>query len=150
MTRSVYDSRDPFDVPEKKPTWSWRDRSVGFVAKFKVTGEAREAQQRDFDTDEPAVWPDGNPKMAAVLDVEYNGEEYALWAPRPSALFNALVTARKAAGGASFASGGLLEVKLTEERKNPDKPKLNPQKIFAAKYTPPAEADPFDDDTPPF
>ena len=133
-------SDDPFDVPEKKPAYSWAEAQVGTVMVGRITDVPTEVQQRDFESGEPATWPDGNKKMAVVVGIEVDGEKYNLWAPKPSALFAALAEAHKKdkeAGGSGLAVGGELKVRLSGKRKNPEKPKLNPQNLFQAKYSAP-------------
>jgi hypothetical protein len=133
-------SDDPFDVPEKKPAYSWAEAQVGTVMTGTVTDVPTEVQQRDFESGELATWPDGNKKMAVVVGVEIDGEKYNLWAPKPSALFAALAKANKEnkdAGGPGIAIGGELKVRLSGKRKNPEKPKLNAQNLFQAKYSAP-------------
>jgi hypothetical protein len=162
---------DPFDVPEKRPAWSWAESGseIGYTVEFDVMDKPRMAQQRDFDTGDPAYWDEDQtqPKMAAVTDVQVDGNDYALWAPKPSALFNAIVKAKKEAD-AAIDAGGKLKVKITEYKcsNGHDKSELKQrsgewvcgkckrkaQRLFAAKYTPAKPVvDEFDDDsTPPF
>jgi hypothetical protein len=125
-------SDDPFDVPEKKPSVSWKGAKIGTVYTMTVTDVPTEVQSRDFDTGEPATWPDGNKKMSVVIGVEIDGEKLNLWAPKPSALFAALAKVNKEDG--PIGVGGELKVRLSGQKKNPDKPRLNPQNLFQAKY----------------
>jgi hypothetical protein len=134
-------SDDPFDVPEKKPAVSWKGAKTGTVITGTVTDEAVEVQSRDFDTGEKATWPDGNPKMAVVVGLLIDGEKYNLWAPKPGSLFAALAKAHKDQG--PIKVGGKLKVRLSGQKPNPDKPRLNPQNLFQAKYEP---ADAFAED----
>lgn len=138
---------DPFDVPEKRPSVSWKEKKVGAVVTGKVIEAPKLVQARDFESGELATWPDGNPKMTVVVGLDVAGEELSLWAPKPSAMFRAISDAQKTAGQ-RIAEGGTLSVKFTEEKSNPDKPKLNPQKLFAVKYEPPAAGDPFEEEPP--
>lgn len=136
---------DPFDEPEKRPAWSWKDREVGAWFKATIVEEPKLVQGRDFKTKEPDTWPDGNPKMVAVTGLEIKGEEYSLWAPKPSALFRALVDAQKTAG-ARMRNGGELIVKFTAEKPTDG----DPQRLFEARYTPPAPvaSDPLEEEPP--
>jgi hypothetical protein len=132
-------SDDPFDVPEKKPAVSWKGAKIGTVVTGTVTDVPVEVRSRDFESGEPASWPDGNPKMSVVVGLLIDGEPYNLWAPKPSAMFAALAKAHKAdkeAGGQGIAVGGKLKVRLSGQKPNPDKPKLNPQNLFQAKFEP--------------
>jgi hypothetical protein len=58
----------------------------------------------------PAVWDDGSPKMVAVTVVEFAGERRSLWAPKPSALYVALVDASKRAGHSVRGGEGNLVI----------------------------------------
>lgn len=141
---------DPLAGAAKRPAVSWKNDAVGTVKTFTVQSYGREAQTTVFGSNPPrlAFWPDnpdgskGKPKMAAVFDVETEqGEELSLWAPIPSSLRTALATAQTEAGQ-RIGPGGRLEVKFVREE---DKGKGNPQKIFAARYTPPAAQPPATD-----
>lgn len=136
---------DPLASYDKRPSWSWKDRRVGSGFKGVIVEAPKLVQGRDFKTKEPAVWPDGNPKMVVVIGVNINGEEYSLWANKPSALLAALMEAQKTAGK-RMEAGGALAVKFTEEVPTDG----DPQRLFAAKYDPPKGVDPFADDEPPF
>lgn len=141
---------DPLAGAEKRPAVSFKDFPVGGVKTLTVQSYGREAQTTVFGSNPPrlAFWPDnpdgskGKPKMAAVFDVEdEQGQELSLWAPIPGSLRTALATAQTEAGQ-RIGPGGKLDVKLVREE---DKGKGNPQKIFAARYTPPAPQAPAND-----
>ena len=140
---------DPFAGGTSTPSVSWKDAPVGTVVEGIVIEPPELVQSRDFDTDEPAFWPasngqPGNPKMAAVIKLSIDGEERAVWAVKPSAMFAAIADAIKHAG-APIAVGGTLTMKYTGDKPNSN-PKKNPAKQFACRYTPPAAppaADPF-------
>lgn len=132
-------SDDPFEAPERRPAYSWKGAKVGTVLDGIVVEAPREIQARDFESGEPAFWDknEQQPKMTVVVGLRTkDGEEVSLWCPKPSAIFAAIAAAQKDAGE-RVAEGGRLRVKLTGEKKNPDKPKLNAQKLFKAKYDPP-------------
>lgn len=131
------EDRDPFEGAEKVPSVSFKDSPIGTVVTMKVTKKAELVQTRDFDTNEPATWPDGNPKLAAVIVGEVDGEERSFWATKPSSMFSAIAEAQKVAG-ARIAPGGVLKVKFDAEKPNPDK-KKSAQKLYKAIYTPPVE-----------
>lgn len=144
---------DPFADAEKAPSLSFKDTPVGTSYTGTVTKKPSVVQARDFDTGELAEWPDGNPKMTVVTNLTVNGEERSLWAPKPSAMFHAIAKAQKDAG-TLIDVGGTLTVKFVGEKKNPDKPRLAPQKLYEVTYAPPA-ANAFSDaatasDEPPF
>ena len=129
------DANDPFAGGESYP--SIKFPTVGTT----VTGTVLEAptmvQGRDFESGEPATWPDGNPKMVVVVALLVNGERMNLWAPKPSALFGAIQEAKNAAGGSPIMPGGTLTVTYTGDKPNEKNPRLNPQKQFTAKYVAP-------------
>lgn len=150
---------DPFDAPSKVPTVTFDKMPIGTTYRLRVLGPAEKAQGKDFESGEPAVWKntDGStsPKYSAVLKVKVLdnggndrmavGEDRAIWATIPSAMFAALQDAKKAAG-ATFEDGGELVVRYSGDKPNEKNPRLNPAKQYQAKYTPgapPAPADPF-------
>src|SRR5215207_2967844 len=126
---------DPFATQEKTPSVSFKDKPIGTRVSGRVVEAPEEVQSRDYDTGEPAFWPDGKPKKSIVTVLEINGERYGLWAPKPSAMFRALADAQQVAG-AQIAVGGILTVNFIGEQPNPDKPRLNPQKQYKAFYQP--------------
>lgn len=134
---------DPL-LGDSLPSLSFKDAVVGTTYSGVITKRARLLQQRDFDTQQPATWEDGNPKMAVVIDLLIGDEKYALWAPKPSAMFAALIDAQKAAGAGTMVEGGVLHIKFTGTETNKRNPRLNAQKLYAAKYEPPAVVDPLE------
>ena len=141
---------DPFEQPDKAKSISWKGAPIGATITGTVEGPAAKVQAKDFETGEPAKWPDGNPKYSAVVNFTVDGELRSLWAIIPSALFKALADAQSAAGK-KFDKGGKLTVRYTGDKPNEKNPRLAPAKQFAAKYEPPTESDPWaTDDEPPF
>lgn len=134
---------DPLSY-EKAPSLSFKDAPEGTLYTGRITKRATLVQSRDFETGEPATWPDGNPKMSVVIQLDVQGETRSLWAPKPSAMFAALVEAQRHAGGHPMQEGGTLHVKYTGTIPNVKNPKLNGAKQYVCKYTPPA-SDPFTD-----
>lgn len=120
---------------ESTPALSFRGAPIGTSYSGTVTRAPELVQSRDYLTGEPATWDDGNPKMSVVLNLQVDGDELSLWAPKPSALFAALGAAEKAAG-AAIAVGGTLTVTFTGEKPNATNPKLNAQKLYTATYAP--------------
>lgn len=137
---------DPFASYDRVPALSFKNAAIGTSYTGEVLEEAKLVQARDFETGDPAFWPDGNKKMSAVIRLRVDSEERSLWAPKPSAMFKALADAQKAAGK-RIAVGGALTVTFTGEEPNTKNPKLNPMKLYAATYS---ESDPLADDVPPF
>lgn len=142
---------DPFEAAERVPAVTFKDAPIGTSYTMTVRGGAEKVQGRDFESGELAVWQnkDGStsPKYSAVIPVTMpDGEDRALWAVIPSAMFAALQEARKQAGNVPFEKGGTLVVQYHADKPNEKNPRLNPAKQYRAKYTPPAggpASDPF-------
>lgn len=128
---------DPFAGGESRPSVSFKDMPVGTSYTLKVIEAPQMVQARDYESGQPAFWPDGNPKQTVVTTVvdTATGEEKSLWAPKPSALFRAIGDAQRAAG-AQITAGGTLVVTFSGEKPNEKNPKLNPQKLYTVQYTP--------------
>lgn len=142
---------NPFDSGNSAPSLSFATRDgygnlahspVGTRFEFEVTEEPKEVQARDFDTQKPAFWPDGNPKKTIVIGVKVNGEDRTLWAPKPSATFTAIKEALTTAQGVQpIKVGGKGFIEFTGYGKA--EAGKNPQKLFKVGYTAPnAFADP--------
>lgn len=134
---------DPF-ASTGAPSVSFNNMPVGTSYTGTILELPAMVQARDFETGNPATWPDGNPKMTVVTKLSVGGEERALWAPKPSAMFAAISDAQKAAG-AALAIGGTLTVTYVGDKPNATNPRLNPAKQYQAVYQPPNA---FVDDTP--
>lgn len=126
---------DPF-ASTGAPSVSFKDMPVGTSYTGTVLELPAMVQARDFETGNPATWPDGNPKMTVVTKLSVNGEEMSLWAPKPSAMFAAISDAQKAAG-AALAIGGTLTVTYVGDKPNATNPRLNAAKQYSAVYQPP-------------
>lgn len=128
---------DPFAGAEGLPSLSFKDAPIGTSHTGTVTRAPELIQSRDFETGEPAFWKDGNPKMSVVLHMRLDstGDEVAVWAAKPSAMFAAFGAAQKAAG-ALIAIGGRLTVTFTGEKPS-DNPRLNAQKLYTVRYSAP-------------
>lgn len=127
---------DPFAGGTKTPALSFKNAVPGTAYTVVVSKLPELVQSRDFKTGEPAFWPDGNKKMAAVVTGTLpDGTEVSVWAPQPSSMFAAIAQAQKDAG-AQIAPGGRLTVQLTGFKPSDD-PKKEPQKLYAATYQPP-------------
>lgn len=126
---------DPFAGGTSTPALSFKDAPVGTSFTCTVVEAPTLLQSRDFETGNPAFWPDGNPKMSAVVKVTVNGEERSIWAAKPSSLFAAIASAQQTAGQ-QIAPGGTLVVTYTHDKPN-ENPRLNAAKQYSATYTPP-------------
>lgn len=108
--------------------------------KFETKGDTYEGQVvasevrdvTDFATGDVQTYPDGKPKKQLHVTLDVAGEERSLWAK--GQMLNAL---REALAGQKLEIGGTLKVKWVDEKKN-DNPRLNAQKIYLVKWTPPA------------
>ncbi len=129
-------STDPFAGGESHPSLSFKDAPFGTTYQGTVVELPTLMQGRDFDTGDPAVWSDGNPKMVVCTTLDIGGDKWNLWAAKPSSMFSAIKDAQ-AAAGMQIAVGGILRVTYTHDEPNGKNPKLNPAKQYTAVYTPP-------------
>jgi hypothetical protein len=112
-----------------------------------VSQPPKDSQVKDFGTQEPKFWPDGNPVMQTrvVLRVS-DGTEWAIYAQGRMA--KAITAAIVAAGAGDLEVGSELEVTFTQygEGKNP----AMPPKEYGAVYSPrgPAAVDHADEEPP--
>lgn len=133
---------DPFAGGDTVPSISFKDAPVGTTYTGQVTEAPALIQARDYETGQPAFWPDNNPKMTVVTKIALTtGEERSLWAPKPSSMFAAIADAQKKAA-ALIAIGGTLTVTFSGEKPNATNPRLNPQKLYTVTYVPPNAFEP--------
>lgn len=114
---------------ESLPAVSWKNAPIGTVQRFLVESHPELVQSRDYETRQPAFWPDGNPKYSAVLKGKLGGEERSLWVDKPSAMFAAIGEAQKLVGR-PVAPGDTLVITYTHDEPNKQSPHLNPAKQF--------------------
>lgn len=138
MTAQPTTQADPFAGSESRRSVSFKDKPAGTSYTLKVTEAPSVVQARDYESGQPAFWPDGNPKQTVVTVCAdtATGEELSLWAAKPSALFRAIGGAQKAAG-TQIAVGGTLVVTFTGEKPNETNSRLNPTKLYTVTYRPP-------------
>jgi hypothetical protein len=120
---------DPF-ADESAPSVSFKNAPVGTTKTLEVLEPAVLLQTRDYKTGEPANWPDGNPKMAAVVKVKEDDEVKSVWASKPSSLYRAISEAQKTAG--RLEPGDELIIRF-DDTKEQDDPKKEAQKLYRAK-----------------
>ena len=130
-----FDNDDPFDKPDSRPSVSFKNAPIGATVTCIIDGKPNKVQARNYDTNKPDFWDDGNPKMTVATDVLVNGEPMTLWAAIPSSMFSAIRDAQNEAG-AKLEKGGTLVVQFYEEKPS-DNPRKAPQKLYRAKYTAP-------------
>ena len=141
---------DPFAGSSSTPSLSFKGAPIGTTYEGTVVESPDLVHSRNFDTNLPDYWPakageTPSPKMAAVVKIVMaDGEERAIWAIQPSAMFAAIKAAANHAG-VKIDIGGTLAVKYTGDKPAND-PRKNAAKQYVARYTPPAAAataDPF-------
>lgn len=131
------------------PAAKFADGQYGTVIGGEITTEPRMQQQRDYTTGDPVVYPDGNPAMQMVVTVRTDLRDPAIDGDTGERAFyirgqlrQAVGEALRKAGAKAPQKGGTLQVKYLRDEpvtlKN-GRPG-NPQKIYAAKYEPPATA----------
>lgn len=129
------------------PAVKFPDGAFGTVIGGVITSDPRMQQQRDYTSGEPVVYQDGNPAMQMVITVQTDLRDPAIDGDDGQRAFYVKGQMRQAIGEALRKAnarkperGGRLLVKYIEDKpttlKN-GKPG-NPQKIYAAKYEPPA------------
>lgn len=129
---AVTDEDDPFAIV-KTPAVSFKGAPIGTEVRFKVTRKATMVQGRDFETNEPKTWPDGNPVMCAVFQGIVDGEKRSLWATKPSNLFNAIGEGQAEAGGQRIDAPDELVIKLVGEQPGKMGKKGHPQKLYTVR-----------------
>jgi hypothetical protein len=117
------------------------DGVIGVIVSEPTTG-----QQRDFDSGEPATWPDGQPKMQIVVklktqdldpDDDTDDGERTLYIDKPN-MRKAIAAAVKKAGRKGLAIGGVLSVHYTADGERAAGKKGGfPPKLFEATYVAP-------------
>lgn len=125
---------------------------IGLEIEGTITEPPRLSQQMDYDTNEPEVWADGNPKMQLVVTIQTDLNEPTEEFPEDDGLRRLYVKGdlqkkiQKAVNDVkadNLEPGGKIRVKFTglgpAGVSKSGKP-LNPPRIHAAKYTPPAAA----------
>lgn len=127
-------------------TAKFEDKAYGSVIGGKIVADPVMRQQRDYETDELMVYPDGNPVMQTLVTVqalpateEDDGQRtFYIRGQLKSAVSEAL----RKAGARKPERGGSLWVKyLSDEPVTLKNGKRgNDKKIHAAKYEPPAAA----------
>jgi hypothetical protein len=125
------------------------DREYGTVIGGEIVADPRMQQQRDYTTGDPITYQDGNPAMQMVIVVQTSLHDPSIPEDDGQRAFyvkgqmrQAIGEALKKAGATAPRRGGKLWLKYIEDKPTTlrnGKPG-NPQKIYAAKYEPPAQA----------
>lgn len=128
------------------------DGQYGHVIGGEIIAEPRMQQQRDYTSGEPLVYQDGNPQMQMIVVVQAhpggNFHEDGTEDDGQRAFYikgqmkQAVAEALRKTGARSPQRGGKLWIKYVEDKPTTLKNGRpgNPQKIYVAKYEPPAQA----------
>lgn len=118
--------------------------SIGTVVRGVVLAQ-EVSQVRDFETQQPATWPDGNPKMQLVVtvqtderdpDIDGDDGRRRVFAPKPSGMLTAIADALTKSGTKpSQMAGGTLAVKFESEKPH-EKRGYNAIKQYRAQFQP--------------
>jgi len=108
--------------------------SIGDTAKGSITNLTTQ-QARDFKTQKPKTYEDGNPIMQIVITLRQDDDEETRVFVKP-AMKAAIRDAVATSGADGLSVGGRLAVRYTADEP-PEQPGLNPKKLFTAQYEPP-------------
>lgn len=118
---------------------------IGSSIQGTVKSEPRERQQTKFGTQDLAFWPNGDPMMQVLVDLQTDRREdptddgeRTLYVASKN-MKRAISDAIRAAGATDLMVGGVLTVQFVGNdpaSKNPQ----NPAKMYAAQYTAPSTA----------
>lgn len=119
--------------------------NVGDTITGTVSSAPIERQQTKFGTQEPDFWPNGDPKMQILVNLQTtlredgndDGERTLYVASKN--MKKAIADAMRAAGASDVAPGGTLTVTFVGNDPNSKNP-ANPAKLYTAQYTPGASA----------
>lgn len=118
---------------------------VGATITGTVKSAPRERQQTKFGSQDPDFWPNGDPKMQILVDLQtdqradQNDDGTRTLYVASSNMKRAISEAIRTAGAADLQPGGVLTVQYIGNdpaSKNP----ANPAKMYAAQYTAPTSA----------
>jgi hypothetical protein len=114
---------------------AFKFEAIGDIAKGTITNLETQ-QAKDFKTQAPKFYDDGNPIMQIVITQQpENGDEFRLFV-KPAAK-EVIRDAVEAAGATGLEIGGQLATQWTAEEP-PQQIGMNPKKLFAAQYKAPA------------
>lgn len=112
-----------------------------------IVAEPKVSQQTDFDTNEPLSWPNGDPKLQLIVQIQTDERDpadasddgvRALYIKANSQ--KAVAAAVRAAGASGLEVGGTLSLTYTGDDMAAQKGRLAPPKLYSATYQPPAVA----------
>jgi hypothetical protein len=112
-----------------------------------IVAEPKVSQQTDYDTYEPLTWPNGDPRLQLVVQIQTDERDpsdqaddgvRALYLKANSQ--KAVAAAVRASGAQGLAVGGVLSLTYTGDDTAAQKGRLAPPKLYTATYTPPTAA----------
>lgn len=105
-----------------------------------IVDEPQVVQQRNYDTDEPEFWSDGQPKMQVVLTVREDGTEEERRLFVKAGLQKAFKDALRRAGQRAPQLGAHVTVTYSGDGEQKNR-KFKPPKLYTVVYVPPADDD---------
>ncbi|NLP82616.1 hypothetical protein HF576_02020 [Microbacterium sp. CFH 90308] len=118
---------------------------IGVSHSGTVKSAPRERQQTKFGSQEPDFWPNGDPKMQILVDLQTNEREdpnddgtRTLYVASKN-MKRAISDAIRAAGASDILPGGVLTVQYVGNDPASANP-ANPAKLYAVQYTAPTSA----------
>jgi len=141
MTSAVF---NPFDQGGY-PSLSFDKAPAGTFFTGTILEPPLWLQSHNFEDGKPAYWDEEKtaPIMAAVVNIEINGEEFSIWAEKPSGKYVAIRDAVRAAGKKvgdrklAMEEGGTLTLTYTSDGPKEKGSKLSAPKLYTAVYVPP-------------
>lgn len=112
--------------------------NIGDTARGVIT-RTEVAQVRDFKTNQPRVYPDGNPIMQIVITIRPDGSDEETRIFCKQAAKEAIRDAVAAAGATGLEIGGRIAVQYSGDEP-PEQPGLTAKKQFVAQYQAPVVA----------
>lgn len=129
---------DPFEE-SGAPSLSFDKVPVGTTRYIDVTATPSVQQQRDFQTGQPAVWDNGDPKMAVVIvGTDENGDASSIWCPKTGKAGSKYVAIREAqrAAGVKITAGCRVYLTYTGDEPSDNK-RFSDRKLWSARIEAP-------------
>ncbi len=130
------------------PSVSFAKAKAGTIVSGRVL-KLEKVQQRDMQTKEPLFWKDGNPKWQYVFtlatelrDPESEVDDGTRKLYAKGQMEKAIRDAIRGSAHRGDVEGGMLAVKFVKEQPAQTRG-FNPQKVYAARFEPPAQTDEF-------
>lgn len=140
----IHNKQDPNDFLMGGGVPSASFLRIGDGVQGTITEPPTLQQQRDFTSGEPKVWDNGDPMMQMVVtlqtdqyDEKIEDDDGRRRIYVKNAMKKAVADAVRKAGAKKLDVGGVLSVRYTADGV-PARKGVNPPKLYAAVYTPPA------------